>query len=68
VEQELPDLAFPPIDFNHYWQDSQISPLRIASIEQALGTGSGSVAAAASTAGRRSRLALSMVLLLSVRR
>lgn len=46
-----------------YWQDSQVPPLRIASIEQAARS-----ASVGSLAGRRSREALSMELLLSVRK
>ena len=46
-----------------YWQDSQVPPLRIASIEQAARS-----ASVCSFAGRRSREALSIELLLRVRK
>jgi hypothetical protein len=46
-----------------YWQDSQVPPLRMASMEQAARS-----ASVGSLAGRRSREALSIELLLRVRK
>ena len=56
-----------PSPLTGYWQASQVPPLRIASMEQAFFS-SGVNSRFGSAAGRRSRLALSMALLFSVRR